>query len=194
MNALTLSYPRALRARSRAFGLLEVILVFAIVIGAAAATFAVFTPANASAKASDTAARANTILANLRASPWGLAHNYSGLSPDLAVKAGVVPRSMVVDGNPTTAYGPIWVGQYYASNRKFDLNMNNIPDSGAECSKLLAAFGTVGLDDILVAGSGPMDMGGSVFTNGKLDMTKVTYWCSGENTSSGSVGIDLIGH
>lgn len=200
MNALTLSQPRFIPSRSfrprrfRAFGLLEVILVFAIIIGAAASTFAVFTPANASAKASDTAARANTIIANLRGSSWGLAHDYTGLTPELAIKAGVVPKAMVVDGEPTTAYGPIWVGPYYSNNRRFDINMNNIPDSGAECSKLLASFGTVGLDDVLVAGSGPMDMGGSVFTDGKLDMTKVGFWCSGENTSNGSVGIDLVGH
>ena len=195
MLAQTVALPRPFRARSVGFGLLEVILVFALLLGGAAVVFSGFTSANASSKATGTVDQVNVIVANLRASSFGLNHDFTNLDTATAVHAGVVPPSMIqADGAPATAYGPILIAQSLISPRQFDINLNFIPDDGAECAKVLAAFGQVGFDDILVAGSGPSDSGGSVYTNGKLDMSKVGFWCSGENTSDATVGMDLIGH
>lgn len=182
------------RSRSRAFGLLEVILVFALVLGAGAITFSVFASAKGSADADQTAAQMNLIAANLRT--IYVNHDYSGLTTELGVKAGAVPPAMITtDGVPSTAYGPIIISESFRGPRFFDINFNYVPTDGAECSKLLATLAR-SADDLLVAGSGPEDTGGSVMgPDGRVDMTKVGFWCSGENTSDGStVGIDLIGH
>ncbi|KRE90863.1 hypothetical protein ASG87_01620 [Frateuria sp. Soil773] len=199
MTTLTLSpmFPRVrMKRRSRAFGLLEVILVFAIVIGAAAVTFTVFSSASASSGAAKTADQLNLLAANLRASPFGLAHDYTGLSNDSALKGAIFPANLLVDGKPNTDYGLIQTAPWYKSKAQFDININNIPQAGAECTKLLMALGNSGYDDVIVGDSDPGFMGGdSILTGGKLDMSKVTFWCSGDNTPSGpSVGVDIIGH
>lgn len=182
--------------RSRAFGLLEVILVFAIVIGAAAVTFTIFDSSSASANAAALTDEMTLVTANLRASPYGLAHDYTNLTSDSAVKAGVFPKSMVVNGVPMTPYGPISVSESYVTPQQFDININYVPDSGAQCTKLMSALGAAGFDQILMAGSGPEDSGGPVTdAHGKLMMDQVTYWCSGAHVGDGStVGMDLIGH
>lgn len=180
--------------RRQGFGLLEVILVFALVIAAAAGTFAVFQSANASSNASTVTEQVNTVIANLRTSPWGMAHDYTTMPLNALVAANLAPPAMIQNGQAVTPYGPILVAPWYHNPRQFDINFNNIPDLGGECSKVIAAFGAMGFDDILVAGSGPSDLGGSVYTNGKLDMSKVAHWCSGLNTSDASVGMDLVGH
>lgn len=184
------------KRRSRAFGLLEVILVFAIVIGAAAVTFTVFSFANGASGASNTADQLNLMAANMRSSPFGLAHNYTGLSTTSAVQAQIIPPGLIVNGVPTTAYGPIQVAPWYQSSNQFDININGVPQEGAECTKLLTALGNAGYDDVIVGDSSPtFTQGKSIMPNGKLDMTQVTYWCSGANTPSGpTVGLDVIGH
>lgn len=192
MTTIALHLPH--HRRRRGFGLLEVILVFALVIAAAAGTFAVFQSANASSNASTVTEQVNTVIANLRTSPWGMAHDYTTMPLDALVTARLAPPSMIQNGQAVTPYGPILVAPWYQNPRQFDINFNHIPDLGGECSKVVAAFGNMGLDDILVAGSGPNDTGGSVYTNGKLDMSKVAHWCSGLNTSDASVGMDLVGH
>lgn len=192
MTTLALHLPHY--RRRRGFGLLEVILVFAIVIGAAAVVFAVFQSANASSNASTVNEQINTVIANLRTSPWGMSHNYGSMPTNALVTAHLAPPAMIQNGEAVTPYGPILVAPWYDNPMQFDINLNHIPDLGGECSKVVAGFGAMGFDDILVAGSGPSDTGGSVYTNGKLDMSKVAHWCSGLNTSDASVGMDLVGH
>ncbi|MBN8924588.1 MAG: hypothetical protein BGP10_13315 [Rhodanobacter sp. 68-29] len=192
MTTIALNLPTY--RRRKGFGLLEVILVFALVIAAAAGTFAVFQSANASSNAATVTEQVNTVIANLRTSPWGMAHDYTTMPLDALVTAHLAPPSMIQGGQAVTPYGPIVVAPWYNDPRQFDINFNHIPDLGGECSKVIAGFGAMGLDDIWVAGSGPSDTGGSVYTNGKLDMTKVAHWCSGLNTSDASVGMDLVGH
>lgn len=180
------------RSRSRAFGLLEVILVFALILGAGAITFSVFASAKGSADADQLAQQMNLIAANLRT--VYVNHDYAGLNTDTAVKSGAVPPAMIQDGVPTTAYGPITISAFFSNSRQVDINFNYVPSDGAECSKLLATLAQ-SADDLLVAGSGPEDIGGSVKPGGKLDMDQVGFWCSGAHTSDGStVGIDLITH
>ena len=192
MTTIALNLPTY--RRRKGFGLLEVILVFALVIAAAAGTFAVFQSANASSNASTVTEQVNAVIANMRTSPWGMAHDYSSMPTNAIVTAHLAPPAMIQGGQAVTPYGPILVAPWYLNQRQFDINFNNIPDLGGECSKVVAAFGNMGLDDIWVAGSGPSDTGGSVYTNGKLDMSKVAHWCSGLATSDASVGMDLVGH
>jgi len=67
MTTLTLPFPsRALTRRARrGFGLLEVILVFAIVIGAAAVTFSIYASAKRSADVDHDRQMAQTVAANI---------------------------------------------------------------------------------------------------------------------------------
>lgn len=178
----------------KGFGLLEVILVFAIVIGAAAVTFTVFSSSNASAEAANQTEAMNVVVANIRALHPN--HDYSDLYDTAqANPEAYFPTSMIgADGVPHTPWSPILVGPYYKNSRQFDVNQNFVPNDGAACAKYISAMGTVGFDEILVGGSSPTDLGGSVLTNGKLDMDKVNHWCSGDNTSDQTVGMDLIGH
>lgn len=188
-----MKFPRPF-SRKKGFGLLEVIVVFALVIGAAAVVFTVFSSSNASAEAANQTEAMNVVVANIRAlHPHA---DYSDLYDTAqANPKAYFPSSMIgADGVPHTPWSPILVGPYFKNSHQFDVNQNFVPNDGAACAKYVSAMGMVGFDDILVAGSGPDDKGGSVFTNGKLDMDKVNYWCSGDNTSSQDVGIDLIGH
>lgn len=201
MTTLALSipaFPPLTKRTSRAFGLLEVILVFAIVIGAAAVTFAVFDSANGSANADTLVSELNLTAANLRASPMGLTHDYSALSTQTAIQAGIFPSSMIQNGQPTTPFGVIQPAPWWQNSAQFDINTNWVPDDGAACTKMLAGLAASGYDDILVADSNPSASGGSICSAKspcKLDMSQVTYWCSGQNTPSGlSVGLDLVGH
>lgn len=176
----------------KGFGLLEVILVFAIVIGAAAVVFSVFQSAKPSADAANEAQLTSTIAANLR-STFGINHDYTGLTTTTAIDAKVIPASMVQpDGTLRNEWGQVQLAAWYANPRQFDINMNYIPLSA--CAKFIAGLAP-SFDDVLVAGSGPSDTGGSVFTNGKLDMAKLNTWCSGSGSSDGAtVGADFIGH
>ena len=97
------------------------------------------------------------------------------------------------DGTPHNAWGEIQVFPYFRNHQQFDINFNNVP--AESCAKFVTALASGHPDDLLVAGSGPDDMGGSVLkADGSLDMDQVNYWCSGDNTSGPSVGVDIIGH
>lgn len=95
----------AAKRRSRAFGLLEVILVFAVVIGAAAAVFSVYQSARASSDASALVDQASMLAANLRSSALRQPGGYIGLTTDRVITAGVVPPSMVSNGTVQSAVG-----------------------------------------------------------------------------------------
>jgi type II secretory pathway pseudopilin PulG len=69
----------SLRVRHRGFGLLEIILVFALIIGASAIVFTVYTSAQSSADATHEAERLEAIAASLTGSSLGIQHNYSPL-------------------------------------------------------------------------------------------------------------------
>lgn len=96
------------RARQgRGFGLLEVILVFAIVIGAAAVVFSVFQSAKPSADVDVEVNHTTTIIGNLR-SVFSPQHVYTGLNNTLAIQAKAVPNDMIDPANPTTGIQSQW--------------------------------------------------------------------------------------
>ena len=184
--------------RSRAFGLLEVILVFAIVIGAAAVMFTVFSSSNGSAQADRVVEETNMIAANIRTSPWGMNHDYSTL-PNGQFIPGIFPASWNQSGqavDPSTGQ-LAQVGPGFTS-QQFNITLNYEPSDGAACTKMISAFAADGYDDIWVAGPGPTDTGASVCatTNPcKPDMTKVTAWCSGTLFTDGpSFGFSVFAH
>jgi type II secretory pathway pseudopilin PulG len=188
-----LSFQRMrMKRRSRAFGLLEVILVFAIVIGAAAVTFTVSSAANGSAEAANQAEAMSAVIGNIQALHPN--HDYSALNSEVAANPRAIFPASMIDGDvPHNAWGPILAGPYFRNHNQFDLNFNNVP--AESCAKFVTALASGHPDDLLVAGSGPDDMGGSVLkADGSLDMDQVNYWCSGENTSGPTVGVDIIGH
>lgn len=79
--------------RPRGFGLLEVILVFALVIGASAITFSVFSPANSSSRVAESATHLNLIRGNVM-SAFPL-NRYTNLDTTTAVKGRLVPAALV---------------------------------------------------------------------------------------------------
>jgi type II secretory pathway pseudopilin PulG len=100
--------PRPFRGRKNpGFGLLEVILVFAIVIGAAAVVFSVFQSAQPSAEVDAEINRTTTIIGNLR-SVFSPQHVYTGLTNTLAIQAKAVPSDMIDPAHPATGIQSQW--------------------------------------------------------------------------------------
>lgn len=135
----------------RGFGLLEVILVFALLIGAGVAVFDVFRSAQASAEATDTNERLNTLAANARAT---FGHDYSPLFDAYSTASGfngpaaLTLLQKVYTVNGTTATGPD--GSTVTVNAWRDSFTLNAPDGSMflitisnigkdSCAKLLAA-------------------------------------------------------
>ena len=182
-------------SRRRGFGLLEVIVVFALVIGAAAVVFTTFTSSNGSAEAANQAESMGAVIGNIQSLyPH---HDFSNLNAAVAANPkAFFPASMIdASGTPHNAWGPILVFPYYLNAHQFDINFNKVP--AESCAKFITALASGHPDDLKVAGSGADDVGGTVLKadgSGKLDMDQVNYWCSGEHTRSPSVGVDIIGH
>ena len=184
--------------RRQGFGLLEVILVFALIIGVAALTFSVFTGANGSAQANRVVQETNLIAANIRTSPWGMNHNYASL-PYGQFVPGIFPASWDQNGqaiDPSTGQLAM-VGQGFTP-QQFNITLNYEPTDGAACARMLSAFAADGYDDIWAAGPGPTDSGASVCASTnpcKVDMAKVAAWCSGTLFTDGpSFGFSVFAH
>lgn len=190
MNTLTLSPPRT----RKGFGLLEMILVFAIVIIASAVGFSVYESAKPSANAANDAKILVMIAANTRAL-YVSQHDYAGLKPWVAVAGKVYPPSLLDSpGLPLPKLrGNLIYDTAWPDIHHFDIHLDG-GISQAECDKLVSDL-SPNFDDIIVAGGGTASglTGGSVFTNGKLDQTKLAYWCSGAGGGT-TIGLDLIGH
>lgn len=90
MKNLSLSPPRA-RA---GFGLLEVILVFVLVIAAAAVTFVMFESARPSADVNTATANLSSLTSNIKGA-YGIGHSYQGLSATGLIQNKLVPTAMV---------------------------------------------------------------------------------------------------
>jgi type II secretory pathway pseudopilin PulG len=204
MNAVALPFPAlshprfGAKRRYKAFGLLEVILVFAIVIGAAAVVFTVFNGANGSANAARVVDETNLIAANVRSSPWGMSHDYSTLPAGQFIP-GIFPSSWNVNGqavDPSTGVSA-QIGPGF-TNQQFNITLNYEPTDGAACAKMLSSFAADGYDDVWAAGPGPTDSGASVCASTnpcKVDMTKVAAWCSGTLFTDGpSFGFSVFAH
>ena len=139
-------------SRSRGFGLLEVILVFAIVIGAAAVVFTVFQSAKPSADAANEATNLTTMAANVKGAYNG---NYSLISASNLIKAKMIPSSMVSGSTIKNQWGTVMLGRVGGGDyRHFQVTYSGIPSE--VCSKLISGVAgyfpagiKVGITDVL---------------------------------------------
>lgn len=134
--------------RLSGFGLLEVILVFAIVIGAAGVVFSVFQSAHPSAEAAAEVDDLNTLLGNLR-STWGIQHDYSPLNTNgnaQAIAAHAVPASMIQANTIVNVWGgQVEVVGAYGENGKFVVVEHGI--SADACVKFVSGVAP-SVDDV----------------------------------------------
>lgn len=213
--AVALPFPRfsppRLKSRSKAFGLLEVILVFAIVIAAAAVVFTVFGFANASSESATIVDETNLIAANLRASPWGIAHNFSNIPGSYSdtYYPGIFPAAWNESGTaiePTTGYSA-WIGPGYSNQpNTFSVLLNFVPTSDSECQRVGSELAAQGYDNVMFAAAGPDDVGGTIFvttagpqdppTTHTINQAQLAAWCGGVGGSDtpGYIGFEVIGH
>jgi len=177
--------------RSKGFGLLEVILVFAIVIGAAAVVFTVFQSAKPSADASNEGSNVSTIATNLK-STYGISNSYAGMTKANAISAKAIPSSMTDGTLITSSWGDVDVkaagaaaGVCATAGRCFDITYNAVPTD--TCAKLVQ--GVAGFfDDIQVGGASVLDS-----TTGKPSSTNIVSKCAGTSGAS-TVDVDFFGH
>jgi type II secretory pathway pseudopilin PulG len=186
------------KRHSKAFGLLEVILVFAIIIGAAAAVFMVYGYAQSSSDAEALTTETNLVAANLRASPYGMAHNYNTFPGGFTTTwmPGIFPDSWNQNGQATEPVlgQAVGIGPGY-SPQQFSITINFIQQSEAECQKLGSDLAAAGYDDVAWASAGPMATGCSIFqttsgcgqppTTHIIDQSKLASFCGG---SAGNLG------
>lgn len=128
------------RRSSRGFGLLEVILVFAIVIGAAAIVFTVFQSAQPSSDSNKATSDMTVLAANIR-STYLVGSDFTGLNNALVLKGGLVPKPMIsADGSSIVgAWGPPVTVQPDPTNRKFQIVYQGVPASA--CMKFVLGAG-----------------------------------------------------
>lgn len=175
--------------KSKGFGLLEVILVFAIVIGAAAVVFTVFQSAKPSADASNEGSNISTIATNLK-STYGISNSYTGLTNTTAIQAKAIPASMTDGTNVTSGWGAVTVAAdagggnaavCATAGRCFDITYSTVPQDA--CLKLVQGIAGF-FDDVTVDGT-------EVFTAGKIDPAKAVGACGGSAYAGSLV---FIGH
>lgn len=175
---------------AKGFGLLEVILVFAIVIGAAAVVFTVFQSAKPSADASNEGSNISTIATNLK-STFGVNHDYSGVTNAAAVQAKAVPTSMISG----TATAPVVQSQWgtvtltgaaatTTTPSQFTIDYTTVPTD--TCAKLVS--GVQGFFDSVSVGGAPVSANGQPTTS-----TSIITQCAGASGAS-SVDVRFVGH
>jgi type II secretory pathway pseudopilin PulG len=128
--------------RTRGFGLLEIILVFAVLLGAGAVIFGLFESAQTRSEAHTQAENARTAMGNM-ASTLGAHHDYSALptgyfgdAPTSATAASFFPKSMVQANGSTiqSPWGTVTLNNYRDSfsyglptNSQYVMVFNNVP-------------------------------------------------------------------
>lgn len=220
MTALALPLPRFMprltKHRTRAFGLLEIILVFAIVIGAAAVVFTAFGFAHASSEGAAIVDETNLVSANLRASPWGAAHDFTQIPGGWSntYMPGIFPASWNQDGKvvePITG-NAVWIGPGYATQpNTFSVLINYVPDNDGECQRVGSALAAQGYDNVMFAAASETASGGTIFettggpldppTTHTIDPAKLASYCAGTGGDPGDAGptpgysgFQVIGH
>ena len=127
------------KIRSKAqggFGLLEMILVFILVIGAAAVVFTMFGSAKPSAEASNESQELSTLAANLQGT-FGLGRDYSNLTDASAINAKAVPENMVSGTSVINGWGGALTLGPGANKTQFSIEYVGIP--AAACVKFVTA-------------------------------------------------------
>lgn len=170
---------KSFRQQWAGFGLLEVILVFALVIGAAAITFTAFQSARPSAD-SDRATSDLTVLAANIKGVYAAGGNYSGIDTARLIQNGLVPTAMI-DANKTglmsTWERAVVVTPEAASlGRRFVIAYQGIPADA--CAKFLLGASPY-FEDVSLS-SNASDPGTPVrVSNGPVNGNTVATACAG---------------
>lgn len=147
------SLPPSRARRVSGFGLLEIILVIALVIVAGAITFAMFESARPSSQVSSEVSKISTLATNLKAA-YGINHDYSGLTLAGAIQSLQVPQDMVA--SPTTAkslWGAVDLAPTTVSgvaNHGFLITLHSVPPEA--CLKLVQGAAPLFPDGVGVNG------------------------------------------
>jgi type II secretory pathway pseudopilin PulG len=160
----------------RGFGLLEVILVFALVIGAAGVVFTVFQSTQPSADSSRATSSLTLLSANIKGA-YAAGGDYSTISVSGLIKNNLVPQDLLTPAG--TALIGVWqqpiLVQPTADNHHVTIVYEGIPQ--VACVKFILGaapyFPTVSL------GSSPTDPGTVIRTNnGPISTAAVVTTCS----------------
>jgi type II secretory pathway pseudopilin PulG len=170
--------PSIKKRNTKGFGLLEVILVFAIVIGAAAVVFTVFQSAKPSADASNEASNLSTIATNLK-STFGINHDYSGVTNTTAIAAKAIPTSMVSGtAGVQSEWGPVTltgVAQTATTPSTYNIVYADVPSD--TCAKFVT--GVSGFFPNITVGTGTADV-----VAGVVNSTNIITDCGAASTVS----------
>lgn len=170
---------KSFRQQWAGFGLLEVILVFALVIGAAAITFTAFQSARPSAD-SDRATSDLTVLAANIKGVYAAGGNYSGIDTTGLIRNGLVPNVMI-DADKTGLVGT-WEGSVVVTpeaaslGRRFVIAYQGIPADA--CTKFILGAAPY-FEDVSLSTSAS-DPGTPVrVSNGSISGNTVANACGG---------------
>lgn len=166
----------------RGFGLLEVILVFALVIGAAAIVFTVYQSTRPSEEANRATASLTVLAANIKGA-YASGGNYSGISGNLLIKSGLVPKELIA-ASGTELQGiwslPITVSPD-ASARHFVITYEGIPAD--VCAKMILGAAPY-FEDVTVGDPGLLIR----TNNGPIQANDVVTACGANPISVASFG------
>jgi type II secretory pathway pseudopilin PulG len=152
------------RRTRRGFGLLEVILVFAIVIGAAAVVFTVFQSTQPSADSNRATSDLAVLSANIRSS-YLVGSNFTGLNNTVAIGNKWVPSTMLSSGG-TSIVGtwglPVTIQPVPVTPpRQFQIVYQGVP--AVACTKFVLGAGAY-FEDVNI-GTSTSSAGTAVRTN-----------------------------
>lgn len=157
----------------RGFGLFEIMLVLALVIGAGAITFGVFSSAQKSGEAANEIVLLSTIAANVK-SVYGVRHDYSTLSTSAAIRAKVIPKTMIQGTKIYNQWGyAITLGPDPEDSSRFRIAYGKVPPEN--CSKFISGLAPF-FDDITIAT-------GAVVTNKVVNYPLLVRECTGGSTN-----------
>ncbi len=154
------------RTTKKGFSLLEVILVLAVIAGAAVAVFMAYESAKPSSDAANEDANLTTLTTNLKAT-LGISGNYTGLANATGVQLKVFPSDMVSGATVAGAWGTVAISAEAGTdpgvsspctvaNRCFMVTYSNVPQ--AACAKFVTGvasyFNAVNIGTTNVAAKG----------------------------------------
>lgn len=194
-----------MKRKSIGFGLLEVILVFALVIGAGAVTFGVFQSANSAAEIQTFTTNISLIVANTRT----VATQDGRYTPSSAQSAAgfalIIPKTMKYDlvysgglhaeiaipqsiskTTRTLSFVPGASGTVYNPGQKcgqqcVTVLMNKVENDS--CIKIVQSMGPLFKDVYIINAANPSGSPyGYPYTNGALDSAKINKMCTSGNS------------
>lgn len=170
------------RSNRKGFSMVELLLVFAIIMGAAVMVFVVYPKVKANSVTTEENQNITTIQGGVK-SLFQSKANYSQVSPSLLIAASVVPNTMVSGTTLVNRWGgAVTIGPSTAVPNGYAITYASVPDD--ICFKLVPS---VGMNFVAVG----VGSAGSLKTklNEEIDMTKLASACVG-GTSGNTLYFD----